>query len=86
MPSAMVTFNGRITLPPDVRKQLGLKTGDNVEFVEIGNGRFAIAPGLDSTTNSIHAGLSDSGGWSSDPDFDAAVEEPRFRDMDETIQ
>jgi len=44
MPSAMVTFNGRITLPPDVRKQLGLKTGDNVEFVEIGNGRFAIAP------------------------------------------
>jgi AbrB family looped-hinge helix DNA binding protein len=45
MPSAMVTFNGRITLPPDVRKQLGLKTGDNVEFVEIGNGQFAIAPG-----------------------------------------
>ena len=45
MPSAMVTFNGRITLPPHVRKQLGLKTGDNVEFVEIGNGRFAIAPG-----------------------------------------
>ncbi len=47
MPSAMVTFNGRITLPPDVRKQLGLKTGDNVEFVEIGKGRFAIAPGAD---------------------------------------
>lgn len=43
MPSAMVTFNGRITLPPDVRKQLRLKTGDKVEFVEIGNGQFAIA-------------------------------------------
>jgi len=36
MPSAMVTFNGRITLPPHVRKQLGLRTGDSVEFVEIG--------------------------------------------------
>jgi AbrB family looped-hinge helix DNA binding protein len=43
MPTAMVTFNGRITLPPQVRKNLGLKTGDNVEFVEVENGRFAIS-------------------------------------------
>jgi AbrB family looped-hinge helix DNA binding protein len=43
MPNAMVTFNGRITLPVQVRKQLGLKTGDNVEFVEVEKGRFAIS-------------------------------------------
>jgi AbrB family looped-hinge helix DNA binding protein len=43
MPTAMVTFNGRITLPPQVRKNLGLKTGDNVEFVEVEKGRFAIS-------------------------------------------
>jgi AbrB family looped-hinge helix DNA binding protein len=55
----MVTFNGRITLPPDVRKQLGLKTGDNVEFVEIGNGRFAIAPGADASPEEP----SDSSNW-----------------------
>jgi AbrB family looped-hinge helix DNA binding protein len=42
MPTAMVTFNGRITLPPQVRKNLGLKTGDDVEFVEVEKGRFAI--------------------------------------------
>jgi len=42
MHTAMVTFNGRITLPPQVRKHLGLKTGDNVEFVEVEKGRFAI--------------------------------------------
>jgi AbrB family looped-hinge helix DNA binding protein len=42
MPSAMVTFNGRVTLPTDVRKQLGLKTGDKIDFVEIGDGRFAL--------------------------------------------
>ena len=48
MPSAMVTFNGRITLPNLVRKQLGLKIGDNVEFVEIEKGRFAIIPGSES--------------------------------------
>jgi AbrB family looped-hinge helix DNA binding protein len=40
----MVTFNGRITLPPDIRKQLGLKTGDNIDFVEIEKGQFAIRP------------------------------------------
>jgi len=43
MHTAMVTFNGRITLPPQVRKNLGLKTGDNVEFVEVEKGRFAIS-------------------------------------------
>jgi AbrB family looped-hinge helix DNA binding protein len=43
MPNAMVTFNGRITLPIQVRKQLGLKTGDNVEFVEVEKDRFAIS-------------------------------------------
>ena len=43
MPTAMVTFNGRITLPPQVRKNLGIKTGDNVEFVEVEKGRFAIS-------------------------------------------
>jgi len=45
MPTAMVTFNGRITLPTQVRQQLGLKTGDNVDFVEVEKGRFAIVHG-----------------------------------------
>lgn len=42
MPTAIVTFNGRITLPPQVRNELGLKTGDSVDFVEVEKGRFAI--------------------------------------------
>jgi AbrB family looped-hinge helix DNA binding protein len=49
MPTAMVTFNGRITLPTHVRRQLGLKIGDSVDFVEIEKGRFAITPGSSST-------------------------------------
>ena len=49
MPTAMVTFNGRITLPTHVRRQLGLKIGDSVDFVEIEKGRFAITPGSCST-------------------------------------
>jgi len=47
MPSAMVTFNGRITLPLHVRKELGLKIGDNVDFIEIEKGRFAIVSGAE---------------------------------------
>jgi len=52
MPSAMVTFNGRITLPPHLRKELGLKTGDSVDFVEVEKGRFAITPGAQSISAS----------------------------------
>jgi AbrB family looped-hinge helix DNA binding protein len=45
MPTAMITFNGRITLPSQVRRKLGLKIGDHVEFVENDKGQFAIAAG-----------------------------------------
>jgi AbrB family looped-hinge helix DNA binding protein len=52
MPSAVVTFNGRVTLPNKVLKQLGLKTGDSVDFVEIENGRFAITHGPEPRSDS----------------------------------
>ena len=60
MPSALVTFNGRITLPTDIRNQLGLKTGDKVEFVEIGKGQFALQPRtgeVDDTSEDSETGL-----------------------------
>ena len=67
MPSAIVTFNGRITLPSHVRKQLGLKTGDSVDFVEIEKGRFAITTGAGS--------IADPKGWIPKLDFSPAGEE-----------
>jgi AbrB family looped-hinge helix DNA binding protein len=67
MPSAMVTFNGRITLPPDIRKQLGLKTGDSVNFVEIEKGRFEIIPEVDAIDD-FSADL-DSSDWLHKLDF-----------------
>jgi antitoxin PrlF len=82
MPSAMVTFNGRITLPPNVRKQLGLRTGDSVEFVEIGNGRFAIAPGASSISESD----SETRAWIPELSFDATEDEPRFMELDESYR
>jgi AbrB family looped-hinge helix DNA binding protein len=82
----MVTFNGRITLPPNVRKQLGLRTGDSVEFVEIGNGRFAIAPGAGSAEGSGSGTISEPKGWVPNLDFSPSSEEPRFKELDEAIR
>jgi AbrB family looped-hinge helix DNA binding protein len=67
MPTAMVTFNGRITLPSHVRKQLGLRTGDSVDFVEIEKGRFAIVSGA--------GAIEDPKGWIPKLDLAPASEE-----------
>jgi AbrB family looped-hinge helix DNA binding protein len=77
MPTAVVTFNGRITLPSQVRKQLGLKTGDSVDFVEIEKGRFAITPG----PRTIPGSTEDPKGWIPRLDFSSAVNA-----LDETAQ
>jgi bifunctional DNA-binding transcriptional regulator/antitoxin component of YhaV-PrlF toxin-antitoxin module len=63
MPSAVVTFNGRITLPNNVLKQLGLKTGDSVDFVEIEKGRFAITHGPEPKPDSPSAETMNPRGW-----------------------
>ena len=46
MSTATVTSKGQITIPADVRKRLGLESGDRVEFVEV-DGGFAIKPTID---------------------------------------
>ncbi|MCP5157686.1 MAG: AbrB/MazE/SpoVT family DNA-binding domain-containing protein [Ectothiorhodospiraceae bacterium] len=38
MQASTVTSEGQITLPPDVRRALGLRAGDKVEFVATENG------------------------------------------------
>ncbi|WP_411280329.1 AbrB/MazE/SpoVT family DNA-binding domain-containing protein [Gemmatimonas sp.] len=43
MSTATVTSKGQITIPADVRRRLGLESGDRVEFVEV-DGGFAIKP------------------------------------------
>ncbi len=42
MPSATVTTKGQITIPADVRRTLRVASGDRIEFVEVGPGRFEI--------------------------------------------
>lgn len=42
MAAAKLTSKGQITIPAQVRASLGLDTGDRIEFVDIGDGKFAI--------------------------------------------
>ncbi|WP_144630002.1 AbrB/MazE/SpoVT family DNA-binding domain-containing protein [Bordetella genomosp. 13] len=45
MSSATVTSKGQITIPVDVRQQLGLSAGDRVEFVlNEASGRYEVIP------------------------------------------
>jgi antitoxin PrlF len=44
MPSATITSKGQITLPIEVRRRLGLKVGDKVEFVYEQDGKTTVQP------------------------------------------
>jgi len=42
MATATLTSKGQVTIPAEVRAELGVNAGDRIEFVEIGEGQFAI--------------------------------------------
>jgi antitoxin PrlF len=44
MASAAVTSKGQITIPVEVRKDLGLKTGSRVSFIKGENGEYILKP------------------------------------------
>lgn len=47
MTTAVMSSKGQVTIPVDVRRRLGLDSGDRVEFVELESGGFAIKPAVD---------------------------------------
>jgi AbrB family looped-hinge helix DNA binding protein len=51
MATASVTSKGQITIPIEVREELGLKTGDRIEFVRNEDGRYFIEPKKGSVVN-----------------------------------
>lgn len=50
MSSATLSVKGQITIPKNVREQLGLNTGDRIEFIEIEKGIFKIVPATHDVT------------------------------------
>ena len=47
MTTAALTSKGQVTIPVEVRRRMGLSTGDRIEFVELDDGGFAIRPAVD---------------------------------------
>ncbi len=44
MPTATMTSKGQITVPKEVRDDLGLLTGSQLMFVKLSNGHYRIVP------------------------------------------
>ena len=51
MATAAVTSKGQITIPIEVREELGLKAGDRIEFLKSEEGKFFIQPKKGSIVN-----------------------------------
>jgi AbrB family looped-hinge helix DNA binding protein len=44
MPTATMTSKGQITIPVELRKALGLDSGDKIDFYEVEKGQFRMIP------------------------------------------
>jgi len=44
MPTATITSKGQITIPIEVRKKLGLRAGDQINFFEDEEGKYSFEP------------------------------------------
>lgn len=50
MPAAVMTSKGRVTIPLDIRKKLGLGQGVRIDFVDLGNNQFGIMAAVEEVT------------------------------------
>ena len=44
MSTATITSKGQITIPAKVRSDMGLSTGDRVDFIRMEDGHYAVVP------------------------------------------
>ena len=42
MPTATITSKGQVTIPLDVRRDMGLAAGDRLDFVRMEDGNYAV--------------------------------------------
>jgi len=46
MPLSTLTAKGQVTIPYEIRRQMGLKTGDRLEFRLDGTGQLVVRPAI----------------------------------------
>jgi len=50
MPASTVTSKGQITIPAEVRRELGLKSGSRVNFIRTHDGAYELVPATGSVS------------------------------------
>lgn len=83
---ARVSQNGQITVPIEIRRQLGLKAGDKILFLQNGNGEIVLS---NASSNALlkaqnsFSGLAEKIGVKSEDDVQALVDSVRHADKSE---
>ena len=79
---AKISANGQITLPVEIRRSLGLKSGDKVLFLQNQNGDIILTNASSQAIRKAQAafsGAAEAMGVSSEDDIQALVDELRYR-------
>ena len=77
---AKLSANGQITVPVEIRRLLGLKSGDKILFLQKQNGEITISNASAAAirkAQAAFAGAADALGVSSEDDMQAPVDEAR---------
>lgn len=78
---AKISANGQITVPVEIRRQLGLKSGDKILFLQKPNGEIVISNASAAAIRKAQvafAGADEALGVSSEDDIQALVNEARY--------
>lgn len=77
---AKISANGQITVPVEIRRQLGLKSGDKILFIQNQNGEIVVSNASATAirkAQTAFAGAAEAMGVSSEDDIQALVDEVR---------
>ena len=78
---AKLSANGQITLPVEIRRLLGLKSGDKVLFIQKEDGEIVLSNASEKAirkAQAAFAGAAEAMGLSSEDDVQALVDEVRY--------
>lgn len=78
---AKISANGQITVPAEIRRQLGLKSGDKILFFQNQNGEIVVSNASAEAirkAQTAFAGSAEAMGISSEDDIQALVDEVRY--------
>ena len=77
---AKLSANGQITVPVEIRRQLGLKSGDKILFLQKKNGEIVVSNASAAAIRKAQdafAGVAEAMGVSSEEDIQALIDEVR---------